>query len=77
MLPCTMYKVNVPEIDREFAKATFDSLFWLNLSEAPISTICFLKTAKTFPNSFVDKLESQVLEKDVSSNDPIATQEGE
>ena len=30
-----------------------------------------------FSNSFVDKLESQVLEKDVSSNDPIATQEGE
>ena len=31
----------------------------------------------SFPNSFVDKLESQVLEKDVSSDDPIATQEGE
>ena len=44
-LPCTVFHSSVPEIDRIFTKANFKALDYLNLSDAPISTLCFLFTA--------------------------------
>jgi hypothetical protein len=41
-LPCTTYKCSIPETDWVFTRSNFNSLVWLNLSEAPISTLCFL-----------------------------------
>jgi len=41
-LPCSTYNLEAPQLDRALTLANFKKLDWLNLSEAPISTICFL-----------------------------------
>ena len=46
LLPCTVYRCSVYEIDSIFTQARFQHLVYLNLSESPVSTICFLHSAR-------------------------------
>ncbi|XP_045162833.1 uncharacterized protein LOC123527441 [Mercenaria mercenaria] len=44
-MPCTVFKCKIPEIDKVFAASKFTYLDHLNISEAPISTLCWLYNA--------------------------------
>ena len=45
ILPCSAYSIDSSELDHALASRTFESLDWLNLSDAPLSTLCFLHCA--------------------------------
>ena len=45
LLPCSIYDIDVPEVDWYLSSCSFASLQWLNLSEASLSTLCFLYSA--------------------------------
>ncbi|XP_053374540.1 uncharacterized protein LOC128547014 [Mercenaria mercenaria] len=44
-MPCTVLKCKIPEITKVFAASKFTYLDHLNISEAPISTLCWLYNA--------------------------------
>ena len=59
-LPHSTCEISSPDIDSVLTSSKFDSLIWLDLSQAPVSTLCFLYNA---PNiKLVNLSECQCLQ---------------